>query len=227
VDNEAWEAFSKEYSSLRDESLQTSQLQQSIFQWSIGATALLFAGTMSVISGFSEVPSSLPLLMLGFGIPGFVVGSSLAWAGELVRKERVGFYLRIRERSLWPPEERKRTSIEPPDVADAARFPMVWENFISFSRAGIGEKRASFGYFGGVSIYFGATLISLLAFMQELVAHQFHAHDRALTRAGLSYAAVVIVIYLAFLMRFGWSLLQRSRRLATLQSEEVPREGAD
>lgn len=176
-----------EYESLREESHHARSAQQAILQWSLGAFALIFAGALTTSERIGPGFERLRMAVFGFALPVFVIGSCLAWAGELIRMERVGFYLRGRERAFW--REPHGTQIDGSCVPDRTRYPLLWENFIASG----GHKQWA-GYGGAALIYGGAYVISFTVFLLTLWAHRFDGHATAWRIGGIAYAAMVTLV---------------------------------
>jgi hypothetical protein len=189
-----------EYASLRDESAQARQAQQSVLQWSLGAASVLLAGAVAFTSKESPASSATAvfLLIYGFGMPAFAAAAFMAWFGELIRMERAGMFLRARERQLWP----VRAPADPGSYVtegDAWQHPiMMWENWISFSKGGFGARKQIIGYLGGLIIYVGAFATSEFAFAIVASGHEFQAHSHGWHVACVAWAVVATVAFAGF-----------------------------
>jgi hypothetical protein len=206
--------FLAEYQSLREESAQARTAQQTILQWSLGAFALIFAGAMA--SDVASTPRGEVLLMIIFGLalPGLVFGSCLAWAGELLRMERAGYFLRGREAAVWASSARGRV-VDERNVLDIEQFPLLWENFIASAKYP-GARKQQLGYIGALVIYGLSYSISAVVFFVTLWNHEFGAHTfawRWWTIAGFVCASIVMLVVFG---RIWLTLRQRGREAAGL-----------
>lgn len=154
-----------EYESVRGDCLQGLTGQQSILAWSIAAIGVLFAAGLAVGSPNVDHATTIRPLIFLFGIPAITFGASVAWLGEIFRMERDAHYLRLLERATWSDQQITRT----PTDAWVGRTPLLYNSWVAH---GIprGRNRV-YGYLGGLMIYSGAILGSLLLAI-ALVRHR-------------------------------------------------------
>lgn len=146
-----------EYQSVRDESSQARQAQQSTIAWSLASFATVFAGGLLFISNSLKDDSMLGelefiffLLVFGVMLPGFAFASCMTYVGELARMERAGYYLRGLEYHLAS----TGASLQ-------LESPLRWETFLAYNEPS--RKKYKIGYIGGVGLYTGSILVSLVA----------------------------------------------------------------
>ena len=138
-----------------------------VLSWSLAAFAVIFGGLLAGRPTGAAV--WMVVLVFGFALPGLALGACFAWAGELLRMERAGHYLRGSERSLWnvSPDEMRHHRITESDLFDRDRFPLVWENFIwSGGSVEVGRKHV-LAYVGPALLYVGVLTTSLLIVVIE------------------------------------------------------------
>ena len=150
----------REYESLRQESSDARQSQQAVLSWSLAAFAVIFGGLLAGLE--NRVPAWIVVLVFALAIPGLAVGAAFAWAGELLRMERAGMYLRGIERSLWrvAPEQQRNHMIRGEDLLDPVHYPVAWENYIwSSGSTEVGRKHV-LAYIGPAALYGSIILVS-------------------------------------------------------------------
>lgn len=122
-----------EFVSLRAESAQAKQSQQSILQWFLAAFGLL-AAAVATLAATSEASDQTGWLIIYLGtallVPFLTACAFGIWLGEVRRMERVGRYLRARE-SLF-----SGLALSQP-LASVGAFdsPIGWENLIASTSA--------------------------------------------------------------------------------------------
>jgi hypothetical protein len=177
-DRDRWQTlWVEEYRSIRSESEQARNAQQTILQWSLASFAAVIAGSLVMFQGsgknalqFSGEIGTVLLFIFGLGLPGLGFFAYLVWWGELLRMERAGRYLRGLEL-----------------VADrlarggSGRFPppLQWEHFLASSVYRSNDKTRSrakhlVGYVGATGIYFGFSVSSLILYISLVVSHAYH-----------------------------------------------------
>lgn len=169
-----------EYDSVRGDCLQGLAGQQSILAWSIAAIGVLFAAGLAVDPSHIDHATTIRPLIFLFGIPAITFGASMAWLGEIFRMERDAHYLRLLERATWSGKQIART----PTDAWVGRTPLLYNSWVAHG-VPRGRNRV-YGYLGGLMIYSGAMLGSLL------LAIALVRHCQGLAIAG---AAVIFIVY--------------------------------
>jgi len=167
----------EEYKSIRSESEQARNAQQTILQWSLGSFAAVIAGSLVMFQGagrsasyFSGEVGTLLLFLFGVGLPGLGFFSYLTWWGEFLRMERAGRYIRGLELAAG-------RMVESPD--GALPPPLCWEHFLASSITAAGGRRGTrvkqmVGYIGASGIYFGFSFSSLMLFASFVAGHSYH-----------------------------------------------------
>lgn len=202
-----------EYQTLREESAQARNAQQAILQWSLGAFAVIFAGALAASASVTPDMERLHLAVFGFALPGLVVGSCLAWVGELIRMERVGFYIRGRERTFWQAPEKK---VSVSSVRDRQAYPLLWENYIASGGTEAGQRKQWSGYMGAVLIYADAYVASFAVFLLTVWAHDFGSHALAWRLGASLYTGAVTMACLLTFWRRARLVLEMARGVAGL-----------
>lgn len=147
-----------QYQSLRDECSGARTAQYTILQWSQAVSGTLFAAALVTGASKSERFVIAAQFIFGLVIPALLLGGGLAWAGEMIRMERTGVYLRTLERAIW-------VAADQGEFAGTSMF--IWENILwsppeKFNKAGY--RKQNTGY-AGAAIFFGMMFIgSLIAF---------------------------------------------------------------
>jgi hypothetical protein len=192
----------EEYRSIRGESEQARNAQQTILQWSLAAFAAVIAGALVTFSGNVNIRSgetgTVLLIIFGMGLPFLSFFSYLVWWGEFLRMERAGRYIRGLE--FMADRLANSTSGKLPP-------PLQWEHFLagpSYSVAlrrreaarhkRLGRAKYIVGYLGAAGIYFGFSFSSLVIFVSLVIDHKF-GHRTAIIQ-GLSCAWFVIFLSL-------------------------------
>jgi hypothetical protein len=122
----------------------------SILGWNQALIVALFgAGLVIVASG---THAGVAELAFGLVLPVLLIGGALAWAGEMIRMERTGAFLRALERSTW-----SRSA----DGSEVATSWFIWENFLwsppdRIGRAGFHKQNSGYA---GVAMYFAAAYV--------------------------------------------------------------------
>ena len=121
----------EEFKALRAESSAAKGNQQTIIQWTLAATGIALAGSITATRPVVNPDQSRTylaiILVYGTVIPIFIGCAFAIWVGEIRRMERAGRFLRLRERQVWPPLGQH------PDLSDDSvqrRLPIMWENLI-------------------------------------------------------------------------------------------------
>lgn len=204
--------FLAEYESLRQESAQARDAQQSIMQWSIGAfAAVLVAGLALPDQGPGSTTMYARLALFGLGLPVLVFGASLAWFGELYRMERAGHYLRCREagfRSAAPPG-----GIAQKGVEDWIQFPLLWETLIHDKE----DRKLKRNFDSGFAVYLSVLIFSMGMALIELISERF-AGGNLLKILGISYLVALTCLYM-WLM---WGRFRTMRAETTPPAESPP-----
>lgn len=216
--------FQVEYESLRAESAQAREAQQTILQWSFGAIALSYAAIAASYASETQAVDNFRLVIFGLGLPGLVISACLSWMGELFRMERAGYYLRGRERATWS-EAIDVDSLSSKWVQRPEDAPLYWENFIAFGGGGFGRRKGLLGYLASYGVYSGTLLGTLWLFRLELGSHAFHAHDMVITCILTGWA---VLLYLAFLTTTLWLMvsLKKLGKMYAGQETLAPEEPA-
>lgn len=155
-----------EYQSLREESAQAREAQQSILEWSIGAIGVVFAAALATDAGAS--PGLVRSMVLGIVLPSLIAGATFTWMGEMMRMERAAYYLRGREPAFWVTEEDGSHTVDPDLVDEPDIRPLLWENFIAFASEGPGRRKQLVAYVGGFGIYVGSFLVSYILLLADV-----------------------------------------------------------
>jgi hypothetical protein len=148
----------RQYESLRAECEGARKAQHTILQWNQAVSGTLFAAAL--VAGASSSGRFVVAAQSIFGVvlPAVLLGGALAWAGEMIRMERVGVYLRSFERAAW--EDQVCDGFK-----DTSLF--IWENLLwsppkLFSE--VGYRKQNIGY-AGVAAFFSIMYAgSLIAF---------------------------------------------------------------
>jgi hypothetical protein len=197
----------EEYKTLREECSQARREQQATLQWSMAAYSVILAGTLAYLREQPAQALSIAVIVLAMGLPGFTIASSIVWYGELQRMGRASHYLQVREEALAKLASRSSLGVD----------DLLLRLTPSFERAVAGRKpvgrgalphRIVAGYLGAVSIYVGATLISLLAFAAFLQGTDpsvaslalFREHGRATKQLGYVYSSF---LWIGYVFAFG------------------------
>lgn len=194
-----------EYQSLRQESDQARNAQQTILNWSMGAYALLVAAGISVLDDGGKLPVGVSLLF-ALGVPGFITAAALIWIGESARMERVGFFLRRWEREHWQA-----------DASEKLAGP-VWENYLSFDPKKSFGKQWS-GYLGGALLYAGGLAVSLaLFFATSGDVLDIGGRFSWVTAHPLNTVIIVSTLFVGACLFFGIPVIRLGRKLAPKES---------
>jgi hypothetical protein len=161
LENEMLRLFAEEYRSLRDESAQARETQHKVLEWTVSAFAALFVAAL-VIPASSDAGQTVALRLLLFGLvlPLLLIASAVVWLGEIYRMERVGAYLRCRERASWK-DHAEEVESAPLCTRVIADYPLLWENQI---HTHMKEKRDFLSGFAALGM---ALVASLAAFSLE------------------------------------------------------------
>lgn len=201
----------EEYRSLRQESSAAKANQQTILQWTLAAAGVVIAAAVAVtrpVAGGVDISSSyiaveFALLIL---VPLLILCGLGVWVGEIERMERVGRFLRIRERQTWPSEKVILKDFESQPI-----LPIMWENIIYTGDAELqleyGKNRfgsaAAVGLFLGV--YFTSTCVSLW------LAWKRHVNPATGPASPVWVSVYAGIIFLLTITVFGWRLRSISK----------------
>jgi hypothetical protein len=136
--------------------------------------------------------------------------------------QRVGYYLRGRERALWPSrttDEVKAAFVEDPDA-----YPLLWENYIGPNGPERRVRKQLAPYLGAVLIYGDVYVASFAAFLMTVWAHEFGGHDSAWRMGSVVYM-VVVTIACALLLRNRYRIVKALRNGSAGSASESPQEG--
>jgi hypothetical protein len=220
-----WDLLQAEYVSLREESSQARQAQQSTISWSLAAFATIFAGGLVFVSSFFKdgANASVPVmvfyvLIFGVALPGFAFAACLAYMGELIRLERVGVYLRGLEKYL-------ANSTAPGSPLNGG--PLRWETYlrqkspeVAISR---GKKR-QIGNIGGIGVYVGAEIVSAIAFVVGSLTHKFENDNNLWHLGSIAWVVLLLFVFFYTLFAVGVSLV-RAGQEAQVYEEVRPAGG--
>jgi hypothetical protein len=148
----------RQYESLRAECEGARTAQHTILQWSQAVSGTLFAAALVAGASHSGRFVVAAQFIFGLVLPAVLLGGALAWAGEMIRMERVSIFLRSFERAVWG-------NGGSDGFKDTSFF--IWENFLwspprSFYDAGY--RKQNTGYVGVAAFYGIMYLGSLIAF---------------------------------------------------------------
>lgn len=214
-----WALLQSEYVSLREESSQSRQAQQSTISWSLAAFGTIFAGGLVFVSNVFKdgADASGPVmtfyvLVFGVALPGFAFAACLAYLGELIRMERVGVYLRGLERYL----ARLTT---PGSLLDGG--PLRWETYLmqKAPEGAISTRKQLVGYIGGVGVYAGAELVSVAVFVAGSLTHKFEKHSYLWHSGSIAWGVLLLVVFFATVIPVGMSVVRAGQE--TQVYEEV------
>jgi hypothetical protein len=226
-DRARWQAlWVEEYRSLRSESEQARNAQQTILQWSLASFAAILAGSLLMFQGasshtfhFSGEAGTVVLLIFGLGLPGLGFCSYLVWWGEFLRMERAGRYIRGLELAAERLASNGETSFPP---------PLQWEHFLAgharFPKGKpTGRTKQLVGYVGTTGIYFGFSVSSLIIFVSIVVSHSYHLGPWGSWVRGLSL--VWSIAYICLFIAVTWlfkSSADRQSRQGVLSADVLP-----
>jgi hypothetical protein len=148
----------RQYESLRAECEGARGAQHTILQWNQAVSGTLFAAALVAGASQSERFVVAARFIFGLVVPAVLLGGALAWAGEMIRMERTGIYLRSLERAVWGNESGDA-------LKDTSFF--IWENFLWFPPerfSNAGYRKQNVGYVGVAVFYTIMFLGSLIAF---------------------------------------------------------------
>lgn len=194
----------EEYRSIRSESEQARNAQQTILQWSLASFAAIIAGGLVVFSGTVNIRSgetgTVLLMIFGMGLPFLSFFSYLVWWGEFLRMERAGRYIRGLERMADRLANSASGKLPP---------PLQWEHFLagpSYSLAlrrretarhrRLGRAKYMIGYFGAAGIYFGFAFSSLVIFASLVRDHTYRLNHWTAIIRDLSWTWCGIFLFL-------------------------------
>jgi hypothetical protein len=226
-DKARWQAlWVEEYRSIRSESEQARNAQQTILQWSLASFAAVIAGSLIMFQGsgsrsfqFAGETGTVVLLIFGLGLPGLGFCAYLVWWGEFLRMERAGRYTRglelVAERLASP-----RENGFPP--------PLQWEHFLAspahLSKGKpIGRTKQLVGYFGTTGIYFGFGFSSLIIFDSIVINHTYRLGSWSVWVRSLSllWSAAYICLFIVVTWRLTMAAGRQSRQ-GILSADALP-----
>jgi hypothetical protein len=120
-DDERREYAAKQYDSIRAACNQAREAHHSILTWSQAVSGTLFAAGLVAAASHSDRFTMAAQFVFGLVIPAIIIGSALAWAGEMIRMETIGLFLRAFERAVWNRDD---------GAGKIETSWFVWENFI-------------------------------------------------------------------------------------------------
>ncbi len=236
--------FTEEYRSLREESKQALTAQQTTLQWSLAAFAIILAAGLAIEgrlldsgppvtaaggSGAAAGHGTSYFIIFGFALPGLITAATMIWVGELYKMERVGCYLRARERSLL------NTGMDSePNRAGPLAKPLLWESYLGLPNSRFQRPDGALGnspiaFVGGISVYAGGLLISLALYLSALWTDPFAAdsfwgrNEIEVLAVGTGYAAIFYFCFVIGFIRSARQLSYLSKRAARLdQVAPVP-----
>ncbi|HEX6403324.1 MAG TPA: hypothetical protein VF003_09265, partial [Pseudonocardiaceae bacterium] len=135
-----------QYQGLRDACTEARKAQHTILQWNQAVVSTLFAAALVAGTSSSDKFVIAAQFIFGVVIPAVLLGGALAWAGEMIRMETIGMFLRSFERAAWDRGQ---------DGLTGTSF-LVWENFLWSPPAqldGSGYRKQNTGY-AGVALFF-------------------------------------------------------------------------
>lgn len=148
----------RQYESLRAECAEARGAQHTILQWNQAVSGTLFAAALLAGTSHSGRFVVAAQFIFGLVLPAVLLGGALAWAGEMIRMERTGVYLRSFERATWG-------NGSGDGLKDTSFF--IWENLLwsppkQFYDAGY--RKQNTGYVG-VAVFYGIMYTgSMIAF---------------------------------------------------------------
>jgi hypothetical protein len=236
--------FTEEYRSLREESKQALTAQHVTLQWSLAAFAIILAAGLAIegrlLNGGPPVTAAggsgaaaghgiSYFIIFGFALPGLITAATMVWVGELYKMERVGCYLRAREKSLL------KTGMESElGPAGALAKPLLWESYLALPNSRFQRPDGALGnspiaFVGGMSVYAGGLLISLALYLSALWTDPFAPNSfwgrnqLEVLAAGTGYGLLFYLCFLIGFIRSARQLMYLSKRAARLdQVAPVP-----
>jgi hypothetical protein len=217
-----WQAlWLEEYRSMRSESEQARNAQQTILQWSLGSFAAIIAGSLVMFQGatsqifkFTGEVGTILMYILGFGLPGLGLFAYLVWWGEFLRMERAGRYTRGLELVGQRFASYGAAQVPP---------PLQWEHFLAGPVMARGRNKQMIGYVGTVGIYFGFSVSALILFISLVLAHVYHLGSWGGWVRGFSLAwPGIFVIGFIFLTWYLKRLADHQSRQGVLLEDILP-----
>jgi hypothetical protein len=219
-DKERWlNLWLEEYRSIRSESEQARNAQQTILQWSLAAFAGIIAGSLLMFEGSGTVnfrsgeAGTVLLFVFGVGLPSLGFFSYLVWWGEFLRMERAGRYARGLEVMAARVVTIHGQKLPP---------PLQWEHFLAgpsysqgvnwrgVARRGAGRSKQLIGYVGTAGIYFGFSFASLILFVSLVLNH---AYGLGLWTVPVRVLSLIwCLLYVAVFGLVSWYLLTQASR---------------
>ncbi len=146
-----------QYQGLRDTCTEARKAQHTILQWNQAVVGTLFAAALVAGVAKSDRFEIAAQFIFGVVIPAVLLGGALAWAGEMIRMETIGMFLRSFERATWDRGE---------EGLSGTSF-LIWENLLWSpppQLSGSGYRKQNTGY-AGVAIFFVIMYVaSMIAF---------------------------------------------------------------
>ncbi|MGR6320033.1 hypothetical protein Q2K19_25705 [Micromonospora soli] len=212
-----------EYETVRAESAQARQAQQSILQWSLATIGVtLTAGILLINSMAALDPAqhrsrflyAVFIFLYGLALPVGSWLSCLAWFGELIRMERAGRYLRGLEVVVHAlllkeaPEGHERSYL---------RAPLRWETYIaSENMRGIGVAKQRVGYLGSLGLYTGASTLPLAALCGRVWMEPLFWDHRWQQILVTAYAMVILIGFTVTATMLVRALQRAGRQIADI-----------
>lgn len=150
------EYAANQYNSIREACNQAREAHQSILNWSEAVTATLFAAGLVAVSSNSGRFILAAQFVFGLVLPAILIGGALAWAGEMIRMETIGLFLRVFERAAWGRDG---------DQGEIETSWFVWENFIWSPP----QSLRSFRYGKQATAYAGVALFYTVMYAGSLI----------------------------------------------------------
>ena len=146
-DDERRKYAAMQYDSIRVACNQAREAHHSILTWSQAVSGTLFAAGLVAAASHSGRFTVAAQFVFGLVIPAILIGSALAWAGEMIRMENIGLFLRAFERAAWKRDDGA-------DKIETSWF--IWENFIwspprALRAQHFGKQTAAYA---GVALFF-------------------------------------------------------------------------
>jgi hypothetical protein len=218
-----------EYESIRNESSQARQAQQSIIQWSLATLGVGLSAGILVINTLGSntlgVEQRKPLyvvflVLFGLAFPAAAWLSCLAWFGELIRMERAGRYLRGLERVV---SDAIAETYPDCDETSYLCSPLRWETYIATRRPrGLGASKQRVGYLGNLGIYTGLLVVPLGIFVTQVWMNAILWNFPLVREIFTAYAVVLLISFIAITVTLVRALQQASSQTADVD-DVVPR----
>jgi len=209
---------SAEYSSIREESIQSFATSQSIIQWSLATYGVLFgAGLLAangdIDSNLVESVTWMAALIYGLLLPGLVCAAAWSWIGEIRRMERTGVYVRGLERRLRAQTERSRSSVV---------GPLNWESFLAGNQEKGAPSVKGWTPYLGTAMLFGGGVISSVVFFYIWLDRLFTAtNDHLGVWALVAVDSLLVILFLVVCIVTGLGVVDLGNRYFDFQSQTI------